>query len=292
MSTTDADQVLVDAINRESGESLVMTGRATEGTSGSAIFVDLADGQPGVVTHFLGSYAHAVQTAGILEHARSQGLPVPRHHRVIPVGPEILVIQERIPGEPPTKITTTVLDAVVEVNERFARILADRHDVPTLPLCLTDSGHPYPRHEVLAEHSSRSRRILHAIHGIGQNHPGDVVADDLLHVDLDLSNVLFNHDGEITGVVDWNLGAYRGDRHLALVKTRFEQEWALHDPAPDPGLIAAAKHLDELLTQRVPPADLRRYWASRLLYQLHWILQSGPLDVVDWHLSVAEARLL
>lgn len=56
MSTTDADEVLVEAINRESGESLVLTGRAAEGTSGGAIFVDLADGQPGVVTQFLGSW--------------------------------------------------------------------------------------------------------------------------------------------------------------------------------------------------------------------------------------------
>ena len=292
MSTADADQVLVDAINRETDERLIMTGRAAEGTSGGAIFVDLTDGQPGVVTHFLGSYARVVQTAGVMDHARSRGLPVPRHHSVVPVEPETLVIQERIAGAPPSKITTTVLDAVVEVNERFAHVLANRHDVPTLPLCLTESGHPHPRHEVLAEHSSRSRQILRRINGIGHNRPGDVIVDDLLHIDLDLSNILFDHAGQITGVVDWNLGACRGDRHIALVKTRFELEWALHDPTPDPGLITAARHLDEVLTQRVPPDDLRRYWASRLLYQLHWILQSGSSDVVDWHLSVAESRLL
>jgi hypothetical protein len=103
---------------------------------------------------------------------------------------------------------------------------------------------------------------------------------------------LFDDNGDITGVVDWNLGAFRGDRHLALVKTRFELEWGLNSPVPDPEERAAAEHLDKFLRQRLAPETLSRYWAHRVLYQLHFALQFAPPDVVDWHLRVAEERLL
>ena len=289
--STDEDLATIAMINRAASLNLTFTGRAAQGTLGGAIFVDLDDGGRGVVTRFLGPLAHARQTADVVNHARSCGLPVPRHHRVIAVGGDIFIVQERLPGEPPTMITPAVIDALVEINDRFAHLLAHRSDVPTLPLCLDRSGDPFPRHEVLAEHSGRSRRILNAIKDIGRRHPGELAGDDLLHIDLDLSNILFSADGKITGVVDWNLGAYRGDRHLGLVKTRFEQEWALQGAAPDPVHIAAARHLDDILSERVAPVDLQRYWAHRLLYQLHWVLQCAPTDVVDWHLSVAEDRL-
>ena len=185
-----------------------------------------------------------------------------------------------------------MIDAVVEVNDRFADLLVGHHEVPTLPLCLRDSGDPYPRHEVLAAHSARSRAILNAIQTIGHEHPEDVSGNDLHHVDLDLSNVLFDELGSVVGVVDWNLGVFRGDRNQALVKTRFEQEWALHAPTPEPMQVAAASHLDDILKDRVSTTDLSRYWASRLLYQLHWMLQYGRPEHVDWHLAVAEERLM
>ncbi len=286
------DQALIDAVNTVSGSSLTVIGRAAAGTSGGAIFVDLDDGSPGVVTRFLGTEDHANQTALIMARIKALGLPVPTHHRVVAVDHDIFLVQERLPGIPPTTVTPAVIDAVVEVNDRFARVLVDEPGVPTLPLCLSRSGHPYPRHEILAEHSPRSRRILDAIRSVALPERDDPAGDDLHHVDLDLSNVLFAPDGTVSGVVDWNLGVYRGDRHRALVKTRFEQEWALHAPTPQHAHVEAAEHLDRLLEQRIAAPELRRFWASRLLYQLHWILQSGPPEVVDWHLTVAEQRLL
>lgn len=113
----------------------------------------------------------------------------------------------------------------------------------------------------------------------------------VVHIDLTTPNILFDATGGISGVVDWNLGAHRGDRHLALVKTRFELEWGLHSPTAVEE-VAAAAHLDEILRQRVAPETLRAYWAHRMLYQLHVALQFAPPDVVEWHLEVAEHRLL
>ena len=293
MATSDtADLAVVEAINRVLSTRMRVIGRAEEGTSGGAIFVDLGDGAPGVVTTFLGTRERAEQTAQFVNYAYASGLPVPPHLHVVELGTTVHLIQARLEGEPPETVSPAVIDAVVEVNDSFAGLLYDHPEVPTLPLCLRESGDPYPRHEVLAAHSARSRVILNAIQTIGREHPGEAEGDDLHHVDLDLSNVLIDKSGSVVGVVDWNLGVFRGDRNQALVKTRFEQEWALHASAPESMQVAAASHLDDILEHRVAATDLSRYWASRLLYQLHWMLQYGRPEHVEWHLAVAEERLL
>lgn len=284
-----ADEVLVEAVNQAAGVRLHTVGRAEDGTLGGAIFVGWPDGRPAVVTRFLGTVAEAERTASVLEHARRQGLPVPRHELVVKLGEDVLLVQERLPGKPPGRMSSTLIDTIVALNDRFAGVLADRPDVPELPLCLDRSGDPYPRHEVLAVHSDRSRRVLDRIRQVGAEQ--NAAGPDLLHIDLTPPNLLFDDNGEITGVVDWNLGAYRGDRHLALVKTRFELEWSLQTSTPDSDDVAAAARLDDVLEERVPAARLQAYWAHRVLYQLHWALQGAPPEVVEWHLDVAETRL-
>jgi aminoglycoside phosphotransferase (APT) family kinase protein len=143
----------------------------------------------------------------------------------------------------------------------------------------------------VAKHSARSHRILAASLDISASAPPEVDGDDLVHLDLTGPNILFDDSGAVTGVVDWNLGAYRGDRHVALVKTRFEQEWGIHAPAPGPAARAAA-HLDGILARRVSADVVDHYWAHRMLYQLYWAIQVAPTDVLDWHFQVAEARVL
>jgi aminoglycoside phosphotransferase (APT) family kinase protein len=82
---------------------------------------------------------------------------------------------------------------------------------------------------------------------------------DLVHVDLSAANVLFDENDRATGVVDWNLGAYRGDRLFALVQTQLDREWFVRSPDADPVENAAAAHLDEILRDRIAPETLRAY---------------------------------
>jgi len=287
-STREQDEVVVAAINGRASISLRVTGRARHGNLGGAIFAEWADGRPAVVTRFLGSLAEAERTAEVLSYARARGAPVPRHELVVDLGDRVMFVQERLPSMP-DRLTPARVEAIVEINDRFAGALADRPDVPVCPLYL-DPGDD-PRYEILAKYSPRSRRIRDAIVEIADHKSPTAPDTDLLHVDLSAANVLFDENDAAVAVVDWNLGVCRGDRLFALVKTRFDREWFVRAPDADPVENAAATHLDEILAARISADVLRRYWAAWLLYQLHRALPGESTAVIDWHLDLAEARL-
>jgi aminoglycoside phosphotransferase (APT) family kinase protein len=180
---------------------------------------------------------------------------------------------------------------MVEINDRFADELTARPDVPAPPLRLARSGNSSARYEILEAYSHRSRRVLAEIRRIGQAEPHEMLGTDLLHVDLSAANVLFDENDRATAVVDWNLGAYRGDRLFALVQTRFDREWFVRSPDADPIENAAAARLDEILHDRIAPATLRMYWALWMLHHLARAIRSASPEVVDWHLDMAESRL-
>jgi aminoglycoside phosphotransferase (APT) family kinase protein len=243
------------------------------------------------VTRFLGPLAEAKRTAEILAYVRDRGLPVPRHDLVIELDDGVVFVQERLPSAPPRRLTPARVDAMVKINDRFAGALASRPDVPMWPLRFERDSDPRSRHEILEAHGPRSRQVLDEILRIVQPGPRDMVDVDLVHVDLTAANALFDENDRATGVVDWNLGAYRGDRLFALVQTRFDREWFVRSPDPDLVENAAAAHLDEILADRITPSTLRMYWAQWMLHQLPRAIRSAPAEVVDWHLDMAESRL-
>ncbi|WP_034262712.1 phosphotransferase family protein [Actinospica robiniae] len=291
-SRATRDQDIVSGINRRTGAGLRAVGRAEHGRLGGAIYASWPDGRPAVVTRFLGPPAEAERTAEVLGYVRDRGLPVPRYDLVVDLGDSVVLVQERLPSAPPRRLSPARVDALVEINDRFADALAARPDVPAPQLCLYCSGDPCRRYEVLEAHSPRSRGVLDEILRIvGRREPASMAGSDLVHVDLTAANVLFDEDDRATGVVDWNLGAFRGDRLFALVKTRIDREWFVRAPDADPVENAAAAHLDEILRDRLAPDTLRSYWAHWMLYQLCWAIQSASAEAVGWQLDLAESRL-
>ncbi|MGI5151875.1 phosphotransferase [Plantactinospora sp. CA-294935] len=285
------DHETVSAINQRTGTGLRVIGRAPHGRLGGAIYASWPDGRLAVVTRFLGPLAEARRTAEVLAYVRDRGLPVPRHDLVVELDDGVAFVQERLPSAPPRRMTPARVDAIVEINDRFTGALAARPDVPVRPLCPDRSGDPCPRHEVMEAHSPRSHWVLSEMLRILQREPHEMVGNDLVHVDLTAANVLFDENDRATGVVDWNLGAYRGDRLFALVQTRLDREWFVRSPDADPVENAAAAHLDEILVDRIAPATLRMYWAHWMLHQLSRVIGSASSEVIDWHLDVAESRL-
>jgi aminoglycoside phosphotransferase (APT) family kinase protein len=285
------DHEIVSAINQRTGAGLRVIGRAPHGRLGGAIYASWPDGRLAVVTRFLGPLAEARRTAEVLAYVRDRGLPVPRHDLVVELDDGVAFVQERLPSAPPRRMTPARVDAIVEINDRFAGALAARPDVPVRTLCPDRSGDPCPRHDVLEAHSPRSRRVLSEMLRILRREPREMVGNDLVHVDLTAANVLFDENDHATGVVDWNLGAYRGDRLFALVQTRLDREWFVRSPDADPVENAAAARLDEILVDRIAPRTLRMYWAHWMLHQFSRVIGSAPPEVIDWHLDMAESRL-
>jgi hypothetical protein len=84
-----ADLAVVEAMNRVLSTRMRVIGRAEEGTSGGAIFVELGDGAPGAVTTFLGTRERAEQTARFVNYAHASGLAVPPHLHVVEMGTSV-----------------------------------------------------------------------------------------------------------------------------------------------------------------------------------------------------------
>lgn len=286
----DAER-LVERIGAESGVRLTVDGVAEQGDSGGAAYVRWPDGRRGVLTEAYGSPARLRHVGEVLDLVRSRGIPVPRYLLVASVDGTTVVVQERVPGKPAGRIDRGTIDAVAELTDRFAGLLADRPDVANAVLHLGTGGREVCRHDTLAGHDARSRVLLARIRAVGG---GDRVdGDDLVHLDFTPGNVLFDEYGVVTGVVDWHgvSGLARGDRRLGLVTYRFDLAWgAALDPEYPPVTPAAVERLDAVL-EAMPARVLQRFWAYLSLRMVDWTIRHhGPADV-DHQLAFAATRL-
>ena len=290
----EALSALVSEVNERASSDLQLVSTAEHGGSGGAAYVRWPDGREAVVTRSPASVEQMRQTADVLQSVRARGLPVPRHDLVVELGDgSVALVQERLNGRPASRVDAEVIDSMVEMNERFDGLLADRPDVPTPPLYLRDSGPVYPRHEVLERHCDRSRRLLRRIREIGRGEPHEMTGDDLVHPDYTFGNVLYDEHGRVTGVVDWNWGVGRGDRRFALVRIYVDLYWSsLAQDGGEYGVEQSAfSRMDEILETRLEPELLRLYWAHTTLNQLHWAILYHAPEVIDLFLRFGESRL-
>jgi len=281
-------------INQRAGCGLVHLGDADLGETSGAAYVRWPDGHRSVVTQATVPATRMRQTAGVLEMARHRGLPVPRHELTVELDHGVVaVVQERLPGTHASHVDADVIEALVAVNHRFAGLLADRPDVPIPPLNLSRVGAVDPRHEMVDRYSDRSRRLLRRIREIGAASPAEMTGTDLVHPDFTVPNVLFDDVGRVTGVIDWNNGATRGDRHHALVKLLFDLTWDAASPAGGHHHVQvhATDRLETLLHQTIAPQLLQLYWAHWTLTMLSWTIPSGDPAAVDIHLQLGERGL-
>lgn len=214
-----APTAVVEELHDRTGIQLEVVGLATQtGGRSSAAYVRWPDGRDGVLTRTKVSLERMRQTAGVLASVRAGGVPVPRHELVLELADGyVAVVQERLPGAPPGRVGTAVIDAMVVTNERFAGLLADWPEVP-VPSAFPSAGpdgHPWER--TLGRYSDRSRELLTRILELGGGEPYRMVGNDLVHVDYILGNILHDESGRVTGVIDWNAGAARGDHRFALI---------------------------------------------------------------------------
>lgn len=282
---------LVAEVNQRANCDLSLVGVAERGDSGGALYVRWPDGSEGVLTRSPTSVERMRQTAEVLAEAHAAGLPVPRHDVVVELDHGMVaIVQERLAGVPARRIDADTIDAMVATNERFAGLLAHRPDVPIPAMHLRRSDFNRANYELLELHSDRSRRLLHKIREVGEAEPHEMTGDDLVHPDLSFGNVLYDERGQVSGVVDWNWGALRGDRHFALVGIYIDLFW--HTLAPGSSWRAALDRLDQVIRELISPTLLRMYWAHITLDQLTYWISDNNADAIDRFLRFGEYRLL
>ncbi|WP_115849001.1 phosphotransferase [Thermasporomyces composti] len=250
---------------------------------GCAAYVRWPDGREGVLTLLPGGHgARARQVGEVLNLARQRGLPVPAYDLVAEVPDATAIVQERLPGSPPSRVDRRLVEEMVALHERFAGLLAGRTDVEVPDLYLRASGPGFCLHRPLELHSARSRRLLAWVRDVGAASDAVMSGADLVHLDYHGERAV-DASGAITGVVDWD-GIGRGDRRFALVTLRF----ALSEPGRDETL---ARWVDGLVDDLLDPATRRVSWAHMSLRMADWAIRHfGPGDVDHW-LDVAEAGM-
>ncbi|MEQ7127719.1 phosphotransferase [Actinopolymorpha sp. B11F2] len=187
-------------INERCGVGLELVGLAEqEGGVSSAAFVRWPDGREGVISRSKLPLARMRQTAEAVNLAKAAGLPVARHELVVELSDGLVaIVQERLPGRHATRIDARVIDAVVEMNERFAHLLADRLDIPTSAAFPTPDGGGERWEETLGQYSDRTRRALKRLYEIDGGELYAMTGEDLIHTDYSLGNLLFDEQGAIS----------------------------------------------------------------------------------------------
>lgn len=285
-----APTAVVAEINARTSSGLELVGLAEQaGGTSSAAYVRWPDGRDGTLTRTKTPLDRMRQTAEALALARSRGLPVPRHDLVMELADgRVAVVQERLPGRHASRVDARAVDAMVAMNDRFAGLLVARPDVPSPPAFPAPGDHSWE--QTLGRYSDRTRRVLRQIRASDDGELREITGDDLVHTDYSFGNVLFDDQGQISGVVDWNFGAARGDRRFALLGMR-------HHLAAEGDQYAgqqdAINHLDEILNATIEPTLLRRYWAHWTVHNVHWSIRDNfPPERIDQDLRRAESCLV
>jgi len=282
-----APTAVIEQINDLTGSGLVLTGLADQvGGVSSAAFVAWPDGRQSAVTRPRTPLPLMRLTATVLNEARALGLPVPAYQLVLDLGDGYLaVVTERLPGHHVDILDQTTAASFLATNDRFAGLLRDHPEVPPPP-AFPDEGPGYGAFEhTIGAHSERGRRLLRRLLDIDGGQPFRMQGDDLVHVDYTPGNVLFDDAGQVSGVVDWNFGAARGDRLYALIGLQWGSV-GVRSIAP-----AERARIDQALAV-LDPATRRSYEAHALVYQVHSSITKGfTTERVDVDVDRAEQLL-
>lgn len=273
-----APTAVVEEINARTGAGLILTGLSGQvGGVSSAAFVRWPDGRDGALTRTRSPLARMQQTAAILDMVRARGLPVPRHDLLLPLSDgRIAVVQERLPGAQPDSVSIRMAEAMIELNERFRDLLADASNVP-LPDAFPTTEATW--NETLGRHGDRSRRVLERMREIEGPDLFQMSGHDLVHVDYSFENALFDDSGNITGIVDWNFGVARGNRHFSLLRLR---DSAASDCDASADVVA---HIDDILRATLDPARLRAYSRHVAVQRVHYAIHNRLKGEGRWGLA-------
>ena len=213
------------------------------------------------------------------------GWPVPAES-VIDAEEVSFIIQEFMPGTPPTAIGHGVIDRLLDLHSRRFR-LADPHDPVRWPenliTTLAFGGKGYCRHESFHGYDERTRSLIGRIESFGRSlRAADFTGHDLVHWDLHPGNLLVD-GGALSAVVDTDF-AIIGDASFDLVMLALTSLNVECEPGVRSRLFAEAfDHLEELRTQA--------YLAHLFVRLIDWPIRRNSPTEVDFWLAKADELL-
>lgn len=186
-----------------------------------------------------------------------------------------------------------MMQQIVAVTEMFEGLLAGDDGVPTINLGLraqvNEAGRP--KRESLEAYSSWTRSLWQQMSRLDGESATMMAGSDLVHQDLEMSNVLFDDDLRLTGVIDWHDSRTlrKGDFRYSLVPLSFGigwgvvRKWTTIEPE-------ARAVLEDSLDQ-IDPDLLARYWAYTALHILDLFIRRGWHGDVETNADIAASRL-
>ncbi|GAB3739748.1 phosphotransferase [Microlunatus parietis] len=265
-----APTAVVEEINLRTASGLVLTGLADQvGGVSSAAFVAWPDGRQSALTRPRASLSSVELTATVLNEVRKQGLPVPAYQLVLDLHDGyVAVVQERLPGRHVEHLDQTTVAAFVAANDRFAGLLRRHPEVPPPPDFPTHGPGYGVFEDTIGGYGTRGRRLLARLLEVDSGRPLRMHGDDLVHTDYSPGNVLFDDSGQVSGIVDWNFGVARGDRHYALVGL----PWGSIGRST---IKPAEQRAIDAVLGRLESVTLRSYQAHHAVHRVHRSITEG-----------------
>jgi hypothetical protein len=266
-------------LSAATGRHFRVAGRLAGGETGAHRFIG-PDGHPIVVKWDTTIDGRAVrgEAVALSERLRRQaGWPVPTES-VVDAGPIRFVIQEFMPGTPPTTVDHRLVDQLLDLHSRRLG-LAEWHDPIRWPMNLITTlavgGNGYCRHDSFRRYDTRTRSLIDRIEAFGGSlDVEDFAGHDVVHWDLHPGNLLVDASG-LSAVVDTDF-ALVGDAAFDLVMLALTTLPLTCEPGVRSRVFAEAfDHLSELRAQA--------YLGHLFVRLIDWpIRRNSPTEVEFW----------
>jgi hypothetical protein len=261
--------------------------RLSGGETGAHQFLE-PDGRPIVVKWDTTPDGRAFRGEAVVlsERLRREARwPVPAES-VIHAEEVSFIIQEFMPGTPPTTIDHGLVDQLLDLHSRRLG-LADPHDPVRWPenliTTLAVGANGYCRHESFHSYDERTRSLIGRIESFGCSlRAEDFVGHDVVHWDLHPGNLLVDGGG-LSAVVDSDF-AIVGDAGFDLVMLALTSLNVECEPGVQSRLFAEAfNRLDELRAQA--------YLGHLFVRLIDWPIRRNSPTEVDFWLAKADELL-